>query len=124
MATGDQLVVWRAEGFELRMYDDGTDDDGREVIRYVLHDNSWRDPEGQPGRKLFKGTDFRPSPLHAVDSPESIAALLGFLSMAEGDTDGEYFDNYTERQFAWVDSERRELLATLVIELEEGARDE
>jgi hypothetical protein len=118
MATGEQLTVWRAEGFELRVYDDGTDDDNREVVRYVLHDNGWRDDTGLFARKLFKGTDYRPSPLHAVDSDESIAALLSFLSLGEGDTDSEYFDNYTDRQLAWRDSDRREALAILAMELE------
>jgi len=122
MATGEQLAVWKREGWELRMYDDGIDDDGRQVIRYVLHDLRWVDGAGQFGRKLFKGTDYRPSPLIAVDSLDSIAGLLGFLSLGEGDTDSEYFDSYTDRQIAWRDSDRREELQLLVqLELEGGS---
>lgn len=122
-ATAEQISVWRGGGFELRTYDAGTDDDGREVLRYVLHDHVWRDKAGQLGRKLFKGGDFRPAPSLAIDSDEAIGALLGFLSLGEGDTDSEYFDNYTDRQIAWRDSERREALAIEAMHLEEGDTD-
>lgn len=122
-ATAEQIRVWRGAGFELRTYDAGTDDDGREVLRYVLHDNIWRDEAGQTGRKLFKGGDFRPSPMLAIDSDEAIGALLGFLSLGEGDTDSEYFDHYTDRQIAWRDSDRREALAIEAMHLEEGDTD-
>jgi len=80
-ATAEPITVWQADGFQLRTYDAGTDDDGREVLRYVLHDLRWRDEAGQFGRKLFKGGDFKPSPLLAIDSDEAIGALLGFLSL-------------------------------------------
>lgn len=112
-ATADQLTVWRRDGYELRMYDGGTDDDGREVVSYVLHDHQWG-----YGRDLFRGRNYRPSPLYAVDSPESIAGLLSFLSLREGDTDSEYFDAYTDRQIGWRDSHRCEELQLLVHELE------
>jgi len=112
-ATAEQLTVWRRDGYELRMYDGGTDDDGREVVQYIFHDQRWG-----YGRRLFHGRDYRPSPMHAVDSPEAIAGLLGFLSLREGDTDSEYFDNYTERQITWRDSARCEELQLLVHELE------
>ena len=122
-ATAEPITVWQADGFQLRTYDAGTDDDGREVLRYVLHDLRWRDEAGQFGRKLFKGGDFKPSPLLAIDSDEAIGALLGFLSLGEGDTDSEYFDAYTDRQIAWSDSERREELAMWAMRLEEGDTD-
>jgi hypothetical protein len=123
-ATAEQITVWRSDGFELRLYDAGTDDAGREVLRYVLHDLVWRDDAGEVGRKLFRGGDFKPSPMLAIDSDEAIGALLGFLSLGEGDTDSEYFDHYTDRQLAWRDSSRREALALCAMELEEGTDDE
>lgn len=117
-ATADQITVWRREGFELRLYDAGTDDEGREVLRYVLSDLGWTE---QSGRRLFVGSDYKPSPLDAVDSQESIAGLLGFLSLREGDTDSEYFDGYDDRQIAWRDSERSELLQLIANEMEGGS---
>jgi len=47
---------------------------------------------------LFEGEDFRSSPLHAVDSDETVEAILGFLTLRPGDTDSEYFVNYTDVQ--------------------------
>lgn len=120
-ATATQLTVWRRDGYELRLYDAGTDDEGREVLRYVFHDLGWSE---QSGRRLFVGGDYRPSPMHSVDGRESIAGLLGFLSLREGDTDRDYFDGYDERQLAWRDSERSELLQLIVHEMEGGDAEE
>ena len=53
---------------------------------------------------IFDGRDFRPSPLHAWDSAETIAAIMGFLTLRSGDTDREYFDNYTAEQIEFRDS--------------------
>jgi len=52
---------------------------------------------------LFEGSDFGPSPMHAVDSDETVAALLGFLTLRPGDTDAEYFENYTDDQRTFCD---------------------
>jgi hypothetical protein len=50
---------------------------------------------------LFEGADFRPSPLHPIDGDESMAALLGFLTLRPGDTDADYFSDYTDTQHAF-----------------------
>jgi hypothetical protein len=47
---------------------------------------------------LFAGDDFRPSPLHAIDSDETVVGLMSFLTLQKGDTDAEYFRNYTPAQ--------------------------
>lgn len=59
-----------------------------------------RDTSGKHAT-LFEGDDFSPSPCHAIDSDEAVAALMGFLTLRPGDTDGEYFDNYTPEQLAY-----------------------
>ena len=53
---------------------------------------------------LFDGCDFRPSPLHAWDSDETVAAIMGFTTLRLGDTDREYFENYTAEQTAFRDT--------------------
>ena len=53
---------------------------------------------------IFDGHDFRPSPVHAWDSDETVAAIMGFLTLRSGDTDREYFDNYTAEQIEFRDS--------------------
>ncbi len=59
---------------------------------------------------IFDGRDFRPSPLHAWDSDETIAAVMGFLTLCLGDTDRDYFDSYTAEQIAFRDA-HAEILA-------------
>ncbi len=54
--------------------------------------------EGRTRTVLFEGDDFGPSPLHAIDSDASVRALMGFLTLRPGDTDAEYFDDYTDTQ--------------------------
>lgn len=49
-------------------------------------------------RTLFEGEDFACSPMCVIDSDECVASLMGFLTLRPGDTDAEYFANYTEAQ--------------------------
>lgn len=51
---------------------------------------------------VFRGEDFGASPMHAIDSEECARALLGFLSLRPGDTDAEYFENYTPEQMEFA----------------------
>ena len=68
------------------------------------------------GILIFSGDDFRPSPCHADDSIETFLSLLSFLSLQKGDTDDEYFDEYTPAQLEWRDESAEDLaLARLEI---------
>lgn len=73
---------------------------------------------------LFEGEDFAGSPLHADDSDETLAALLGFLTLRKGDTDAEHFESYTPEQLAWSASYDCEILACDVHMLEDSDRPE
>lgn len=105
------IKIWRKNGFTLRLYDSGiTNSHGRSVLSYVLRD----------GKKvIFVGIDFSCSPLYADDSLESVAALLGFLTLKPGDTDREYFNNYSKDQMDWCESSRCEELNMIQFEMEE-----
>jgi hypothetical protein len=92
-------------GHVLRTWDTGRTRNGRTCIAYEL-----REPSGDV---LFAGDDFRPSPLHADESDKALRALLGFLTLRPGDTDREYFADYTARQLAFAKSSACELLAFL-----------
>lgn len=50
---------------------------------------------------LFQDTDFACSPCVAIDSDNCIASLMGFLTLRPGDTDKEYFANYTPEQLEY-----------------------
>lgn len=54
------------------------------------------------GLVIFEGDDFGCSPLHAVDSDDTVRALLSFLTLQPGDTDAEYFEAYTADQHAFA----------------------
>lgn len=74
--------------FTLKLYYRGTEKLGYELFE---------------GREIiFSGTEYRPSPLHAIDSDESVAGLMEFLTLRPGDTDAEYFDEYTKRQLVFA----------------------
>jgi hypothetical protein len=50
---------------------------------------------------IFHGTDFCGSPLHADDSDATMAILMNFLTLRPGDTDADYFKDYTDAQKAF-----------------------
>lgn len=76
---------------------DGTDDRGQTQIAYrlTMRDNAVT-------TVLFDGTDFHGSPMHADDSDATVVALMEFLTLRPGDTDADYFANYTPAQMAYV----------------------
>ena len=63
------------------------------------------------GRILFSGQDFACSPLHATDSDETVRALMGFLTLRPGDTDTEYFKDYTPKQLEFAEHHAESLAA-------------
>lgn len=69
---------------------------------------------------LFQGNDFKPSPLHNIDDLESIVSLLGFLTVKPGDTDKEYFKDYTPQQFEWCKSQECETISLLISDYEDS----
>ena len=88
------------------------DDAGRAQFAYKLIS-----PEGET---IFEGSDY-----HAHtrgDNDEEVAGgLLSFLTLRPGDTDAEYFDNYTPRQWEFVETDA-EALSMWAADLEETAR--
>lgn len=47
---------------------------------------------------LFKDEDYGCSPMHAIDSNSAVEGLMSFLALRLGDTDPEYFRDYTPLQ--------------------------
>ena len=85
------------------------------TFELIYHGSDWlgyrlKQCEHRKGTVLFDGRDFRCSPLHAIDSDEAVAACLGFLTLRPGDTDREYFENYTAAQLEFC-SQHAESLA-------------
>lgn len=89
----DPIRHVRFGGHELKLYDTGRIDcRGQSKLAY-----SFRPIDGEV---LFEGDDFAGSPLHADDSDETLRSLVGFLTLRPGDTDREYFADYTPEQLA------------------------
>jgi hypothetical protein len=69
---------------------------GRRYIGYVLSVDD---------EKIFTGTDYSPSPLMAQDDIENVMGLLGYLTLTDEDIEEEYFEDYSDEQLEWRDSE-------------------
>jgi hypothetical protein len=104
---------WRSKynpNWKLRVYDlNKRNSLGKNVLGYEFYDKK---------ALIFKGEDFCCSPLHAVDSLNVVASILTFLSLCPGDTDAEYFEDYTQQQIEWRD-QNAEMLDNEVSEMEE-----
>jgi hypothetical protein len=109
--------------FELTTWDTGrTGYDGKSLVGYRLtmreHYNAiggrilkrWR---AKPAVVLFEGEDFGCSPLHCIDSDDAVAGIMGFLTLRPGDTDSEYFAEYTPEQLEFC-SQHAEWLSCCV----------
>ena len=69
-----------------------------------------RTGETLPPGTLFHGRDFGPGRFNCVDSDEAIEGLMGFLTLRPGDTDAEYFRDYTAAQLEFC-SQHAEVLS-------------
>lgn len=112
LSADDMVRDWECDGFRLELYDTNEYRNGRQKLYYRLYDN---------GQLIFEGDDFCPSPLYSIDGDRTVSALLSFLSARKGDTDSEYFKDYTPEQISWRDSNRCEYLSMLASDLEERA---
>ena len=63
------------------------------------------------GKVIFSGNDLGCSPMHTPESRENAIALLAFLTLKPGDTDEDYFKDYTPEQLAWCQGDDCEDLA-------------
>jgi hypothetical protein len=102
----------------LDLWDTGRTRDGKSELHYAL----WM--SDRHGSAIFEGDEYWPSPLTAIDSDESAAGLLAFLSddgeslaYARHDDDTEAAARYTTKQRRLL-AENHEYLALWERELE------
>jgi hypothetical protein len=74
------------------------------------------------GELIFQGADYGCSPMHAVDSDETVASLLTFFALRPGDVEREYFKDYSVQQMAFAESYGEEL-GVIAMEMEEKTKD-
>lgn len=127
--TPDRLMVeWERDGFRIEMYETGQqNDDGSTPVGYRLYDERFEaesitivDHSAAVPAPIFEGVDLSVPRHVAIDSGSALASLLTFLSLRPGDTDSDYFDGYTERQWRWMER-RAEDLALAACDLTEAA---
>lgn len=70
------------------------------------------------GKVLIQGNDYCVSPLMYPDSIDACVTLLAFLTTKEGDTDSEYFADYTPEMLAFIRSNDCEMLGLYVYDYE------
>lgn len=93
----------QTRAFILTTFDQNrTDSLGKNVIGYTFQKEGETDP-------IFEETELACSPMHAIDSDETLRSCLTFICLRPGDTDPDYFDNYTDRQKAFCDEDAETL---------------
>lgn len=100
----DALCVWTRDTFRLELYDTGRSGHlGKSQLGYRFADSR------MGTEPIFEDDDFYASPLDAIDSAATIAAVLVFLSLRPGDTDMEALAAYSTRQTEWMELYAEEL---------------
>lgn len=86
--------------FTLQTYDTGRCNGTHSTIGYVL---SMKAP-GKPRTVIFEGEDYGVPSCESIDSDDALRGLLVFLTLRPGDTDAEYFEDYTDAQRDYCDA--------------------
>jgi hypothetical protein len=110
----DHLRTWTdpdGHGFKLVMFDGNRTSYGKNVVDFKFFHND----------ELIFESWVGCSPMHAIDSDQATGAILAFCSLRPGDTDPEYFEDYSERQLEFC-KEWGETLSLYVEELENPVR--
>lgn len=106
----NEIRNWKNGDFTLSLYETGKRDEyNKHVLGYRF---------SHKGEVIFQGEDYHCSPCHAPDSDASVYELLSFFALRPGDTDPDYFKNYTRKQRQFRDKYADEL-NLLVIDAEE-----
>ena len=71
---------------------------------------------------LFKGNDYSP-PRVAPNSDESMSSLMGFLTLAPGDADDDYFQDYTKEQLDYCENYAEDLSEEVLMRFEKEEDD-
>jgi hypothetical protein len=116
--TSEKVRTWRRGGFTLELWDThrptGTGYLGHTCLAYRLSDR---------GRVIFAGDNFVPPLGVAIDSEETVDALLFGFTLMPGDVEDEFFESYTPTQAEWLGSGRAEVLSGLVWQVGPGRGD-
>ena len=88
------------KGISIEMFEIGTDNRGAARVEVVVRDSGRMvfGPDA-PGMRLIGAL----SPMHSSDGADARAFALDYAAMRPGDTDDDFFSEYTPEQLAWVE---------------------
>ena len=89
------IRTWENTPFKLELFDT------QQILNQPQHQLAYK--FYCKGSLIFEGNDYGCSPMHSIDGDESVAGLLGFLALREGDTEDDYFKDYTQLQLDFAD---------------------
>lgn len=72
------------------------------------------------GEVIFRGEDIGVASSDAIDSDAATWGAVGWFTLKPGDTDSEFFDDYTPAQLEWCESSEAEELSLFVYDHESG----
>ena len=107
------LRSWHSKEFRLELFHTDQHWWGKQILAYAFYDVRFGD------EPIFQGADFGCPQFDDPESDHTISQLLGFLSLKPGDTDAEYFEDYSPRQMEWCE-QHAEDLSLLVVEMQEN----
>ena len=91
--------------FTLNLYDTHTVGEYKKArLGYELIMNNVLSGEVVSNTLLFTGEDYFCSPLHSIDSDGAVKGIMCFLTLREGDTDSDYFTDYSPEQITFRDN--------------------
>lgn len=108
------MKTYDFEGYKLLLH--RTEQWGPDGKRQIMY--SFTNPADEI---LFSGKDFYIPNHIKPESKEAAIQLLGFLTLREGDTDADWFDNYTPAQLQFSRSQDCENLQSIVYDYENAA---
>jgi len=100
LRKGVKMETYTWEDYTLTLEYAGMGSYGKSRCAYALTKRGEDTP-------IFAGNDLECP--YDPEGPEAAAALLGFLTLQEGDTDAEYFEGYTPRQWEFSENEAGDL---------------
>lgn len=91
--------------FQLDLWDAGKKWESNRQRQYVGYRLIMREA-GKPALVLFRGEDIGLGMFsrHSLDSDETVRSVLSWLTLKPGDTDADFFANYTSEQLAFCDA--------------------
>lgn len=97
--TFDPFIPGMGPTFTLCLWDlERRDEYGKHILKYRL---TMQKEKFTVSEILFEGEDYHLASGQHVDSDEAVEGIMSFLTLKPGDTDEDYFKDYTQEQLEY-----------------------